>query len=201
MKNHPFSRCAGCVRSCVNVLRSRRLLLGAVLGLDSQALAALGAASIQHGAATAGSHANTETMGALAADDGRLVSTFHFGLASQQKWVGTSRGPFLFRVMDGKHKTRQAVNPQLNLNFCLSVNYLGKCGNGNLRQSSAHRAGAVWAHTGLSLLFRMLQGDFLSAMRLSKGPLVIIRAATIPTPKLSTFASIFLYQKNDAGCG
>ena len=45
--------------------------------LDSQALAALGAACIDHGAATAGLHANQETVGTGAADFGRLVSAFH----------------------------------------------------------------------------------------------------------------------------
>ncbi|KAJ8136197.1 hypothetical protein OY671_010590, partial [Metschnikowia pulcherrima] len=41
--------------------------------LDSQTLAALGAASVQDGAASAGLHAHAETMGALAAGNGRLV--------------------------------------------------------------------------------------------------------------------------------
>jgi hypothetical protein len=95
-----------------------------VLGLDSQALAALGATSVQHGAATAGSHTDTETVGALAADDGRLVSTFHLGLAKAKMGGNHAAHSCLVNA----HKTQQAVNPQLNLNFCLYVNYLGKGG-------------------------------------------------------------------------
>ena len=45
--------------------------------LDSQTLAALGAAGVQDGAASAGFHAHAKAMGALAAGDGRLVGTFH----------------------------------------------------------------------------------------------------------------------------
>lgn len=45
--------------------------------LDGQALAALGAARIDDGAATTGFHANAKAVGALAASDGRLVGTFH----------------------------------------------------------------------------------------------------------------------------
>jgi len=48
---------------------------------DGQALAALGAASVDHGATTTGFHAHTETMGTFAASNGRLVGTFHDGLA------------------------------------------------------------------------------------------------------------------------
>jgi len=47
-------------------------------GLDSQALAALGTARVNHGAATTGLHADQETVGTGAADFGRLVSAFHF---------------------------------------------------------------------------------------------------------------------------
>jgi len=45
--------------------------------LDSQALAAFGAACIDHGAATTGLHADQETVGTGAADFGRLVRAFH----------------------------------------------------------------------------------------------------------------------------
>ena len=47
------------------------------MALDGQALAALGAACVDHGAAAAGLHADEETVGARAADFGRLVSAFH----------------------------------------------------------------------------------------------------------------------------
>jgi hypothetical protein len=45
--------------------------------LDGQALAALGAACVDHGTATLGLHAHQETVGTGAAGLGRLVSTFH----------------------------------------------------------------------------------------------------------------------------
>jgi len=45
--------------------------------LDSQTLAALGAACIDDGAATAGLHANKKAMGTGAADLGGLVGAFH----------------------------------------------------------------------------------------------------------------------------
>ena len=82
-------------------------------------------------------------MGALAADNGRLVSTFHFliSLISKNGW--DQMGVIVFYAahscLVATHKTQQAVNPQLNLNFCFSVNYLGKRGNG---KSSKH---AGWA--------------------------------------------------------
>jgi hypothetical protein len=47
------------------------------LKLDSQTLAALGAACIDYSAATACLHANQEAVGTGATDFGRLVSAFH----------------------------------------------------------------------------------------------------------------------------
>ena len=44
---------------------------------DRQALAAFGAAGVDHSAAAAGSHAHEETVGAGALDLGRLVGAFH----------------------------------------------------------------------------------------------------------------------------
>jgi copper homeostasis protein CutC len=44
---------------------------------DCQAVPALGATGTDHGATTAGRHTDEETMGALAADDRRLISAFH----------------------------------------------------------------------------------------------------------------------------
>lgn len=49
--------------------------------LDGQALTALGAACVQHGTATAGLHADTETVGALATGNGRLIGTLHDALS------------------------------------------------------------------------------------------------------------------------
>lgn len=48
-----------------------------VPALDGQALAAFGAASVQHGTAGAGFHAQAKAMGTLAAGNGRLVGAFH----------------------------------------------------------------------------------------------------------------------------
>ena len=48
---------------------------------DCQALAAIGAAGVQNLTATTGSHTCAEAVRALATNDGRLVSTFHGGLA------------------------------------------------------------------------------------------------------------------------
>jgi hypothetical protein len=51
-------------------------------GLDSQALAALGTARVDHSAAAAGLHADQKTVGTGAADFGRLVCAFHLNLCS-----------------------------------------------------------------------------------------------------------------------
>jgi hypothetical protein len=44
---------------------------------NTQTLATLGTTGTDNGAATTGAHTDEKTMGALAAHDGRLVSTFH----------------------------------------------------------------------------------------------------------------------------
>jgi hypothetical protein len=66
---------------------------------SSQTLAAFGAACVDDSAATTGCHTGTETMGTLATHDGRLVGTFHVGLAylinNRQKYFGIS-AEFLF---------------------------------------------------------------------------------------------------------
>jgi hypothetical protein len=54
-------------------------------GLYSQTLAAFCAACVEHITATTGSHTSAEAVRTLAANDGRLVSTFHVGLAKKQK--------------------------------------------------------------------------------------------------------------------
>ena len=53
--------------------------------LYSQTFTAFCTTSVQNGAAATGSHTGTEAMGALAAYNGRLVSTFHVGLANLAK--------------------------------------------------------------------------------------------------------------------
>jgi hypothetical protein len=106
-------------------------------GLDSQALAALRAACIQDGAAVAGGHADAETVGALAANDGRLESTFHDDLANFCKKVKWERRRLVIgSKRHGKSglpqkvppqriaSTQRAVNPELDRIFRFSVNYL-----------------------------------------------------------------------------
>jgi hypothetical protein len=84
MKIHPFLRFADRVHNPCD-RRSRQQQADGLPGLNSQALAALGTTCIQNCTAATGCHTGAETMGALAAYDGRLVSTFHCGLANQQK--------------------------------------------------------------------------------------------------------------------
>jgi hypothetical protein len=67
------------------------------LELDSQTLAAFGAARIDNGAATTGFHADQKAMGTGATDFGRLVSAFHLGS------LGVARGQ-LPRRQSGKPK-------------------------------------------------------------------------------------------------
>jgi hypothetical protein len=70
------------------------------LRLDSQALAAFGAACVDYGTAAAGFHANQKTVGTGATDFGRLVSAFHLEFLTgsirihpaQQKPTETDRG-------------------------------------------------------------------------------------------------------------
>src|ERR1700744_3929825 len=72
MNIHPFSAAE---RISENPRRARSKFRAAAL--DRQALAALGAACIDDLAATGRCHPHTETVGALATRNGRLVSTFH----------------------------------------------------------------------------------------------------------------------------
>lgn len=62
-----------------DVVQTKQLRNALKPSLDSQTLAAFGAASIDHGTAAASFHANQEAVSAGAADLGRLVSAFHFG--------------------------------------------------------------------------------------------------------------------------
>lgn len=55
-------------------------------------MTALGTASGQNSTATTGTRANEETVSALAADDGRLVSTFHVGDSPEFIKGGRGRG-------------------------------------------------------------------------------------------------------------
>lgn len=67
---------ASCAVRCA--ARTRFRAVPGTSGLDGQALATLGAAGVDHGAAATGLHADQKTMGTRAADLGRLISTFHF---------------------------------------------------------------------------------------------------------------------------
>jgi hypothetical protein len=61
-------------------------------GSDGQALAALGATRIDDRAATAGLHADEETVGASAADFGSLVGTFHDQFSGRLYTVSSAPG-------------------------------------------------------------------------------------------------------------
>lgn len=52
---------------------------------NGEAMASLGATGANHRATTPGLHADEETVGTLAANDGRLVSAFHDRLACEIK--------------------------------------------------------------------------------------------------------------------
>ena len=69
----------GCGRSGRSASRARRTRL------DGQALAALGAASVDHGTAATGFHANEKTVCTGAANFGGLVSAFHDGSSESDK--------------------------------------------------------------------------------------------------------------------
>lgn len=90
------------------------------------ALATLGATCVQHCTATTSCHTGAETMSALATNDGRLVSTFHFNLANQQLFNrNITRGQC---AIDNKLAHADAVrtdaNPghDMNSNICGGVN-------------------------------------------------------------------------------
>jgi hypothetical protein len=56
--------------------------------LDSQALAAFGAACVDHSTAAFGFHAHEKAMGTGAASFGRLISTFHDSIIlSKGRWA------------------------------------------------------------------------------------------------------------------
>ena len=68
------------------------------MGLDGQAFAAFGATGIDHGAASAGFHADQKAMGARTARFGGLVSAFHLYLCL--KW-GNRRLSLFFKPLSG----------------------------------------------------------------------------------------------------
>ena len=63
--------------SALRVLAANPVQPPGTVKLDSQPLAALGAARVDDGAATAGFHADQKAVGPRAADFGRLVGAFH----------------------------------------------------------------------------------------------------------------------------
>jgi hypothetical protein len=62
------------------------------LALDGQALAALGAACVEHGTATTGFHTHQKTVGTGAADFGGLVGAFHVGPVDARRKACGVRG-------------------------------------------------------------------------------------------------------------
>jgi hypothetical protein len=129
MKTHPFLRCVGACRS-LPVTRTSDYAAVRSDDSDSQTLAALGATRVQDGTARTGSHARTETVSALATDDGRLVGTFHFSLARLytaeiSKKPGLARQEKRSDAAPGQAcQARSAANLELDSSFCISVNHL-----------------------------------------------------------------------------
>jgi hypothetical protein len=74
-----FSRCTMGIQRNTSPAKTRQIELAGP-DSDSQTLAALGAAGIDDGAATAGLHANQKAVGAGATRLGGLVSAFHDGV-------------------------------------------------------------------------------------------------------------------------
>jgi hypothetical protein len=81
--------------------------------LDSQALAALGAACIDHGATTTGLHANQKTVGTGAADFGRLVSAFHLEFLTGSVLIL----PLFTEQISVKSPRTQSGEPRIIANF------------------------------------------------------------------------------------
>ena len=84
------------------------------LRLDSQALAAFGAARIDDRTATAGLHANKKAMGAGTTNFGGLVSAFHFGIPNR-----LSSGPPPFKKLwyPVKSPRTRSGEPPIMANF------------------------------------------------------------------------------------
>ena len=81
--------------------------------LDSQALAAFGAASIDHGTAAASLHANQEAVGTGATDFGRLVSAFHLEFLTGSILI---QPPFREQISVKSPRT-QSGEPPIMANF------------------------------------------------------------------------------------
>jgi hypothetical protein len=91
--------------------------------LYGQAFAAFGTTCIEHIATATGCHASAEAVRTFATDDGRLVSTFHVGLAKKAKKckigsdVASAFVPMIFcALMPSRHKLVNLIarfNPRL----------------------------------------------------------------------------------------
>ena len=89
--------------------------------LDSQTLAAFGAACIDHGTTTAGLHANQEAVGTGAADFGRLVSAFHLEFLTGSVLIL----PLFTEQISVKSPRTQSGEPRIIANFPKQGNTLG----------------------------------------------------------------------------
>jgi hypothetical protein len=78
-------------------------------------------------------------VGTLAADDGRLVSTFHVVLANEQKWVG------FFSAHSGFVPRQNATGsePAIRAEMGFPVNHLAGCGRDNAKAAAVSGGGAV----------------------------------------------------------
>ena len=86
------ARAKSCLPSPVELLLQLATRSAYKRDLYSQALAAFCTACVQNLTAATGSHTGAEAVGALATHNGRLVSTFHVGLAKKYK-IGTGDVP------------------------------------------------------------------------------------------------------------
>src|SRR5690606_19594464 len=91
-----------------------------VAALDGQALAALGAAGVQHGTAATGFHAHAKAVGTLAAGNGRLVGAFHGRSTKRTTSEGTcptgsrpGRAPALFAAGGGPAARRNLLTDRI----------------------------------------------------------------------------------------
>jgi hypothetical protein len=80
------------------------------LTLDSQTLAALGATSIDDGAATTGLHADQKAMGAGATGFGGLISAFHDSSSLALRFSGRATRPTTWRNRRLSQTFRAAAN-------------------------------------------------------------------------------------------
>jgi hypothetical protein len=86
--------------------------------LNSQTLAALGAAGVDHSATATGFHADQKAVSAGATNFGRLVCAFHFGNPKRLKRLIASQGGACTKSTDVRFSPENFREPQIIANFC-----------------------------------------------------------------------------------